>query len=267
MQHQLPRMRDVLLPDRPEITWIPEYPLCSIAVKDFCRNHKATMIKKDEPSVLINFGLAAQQKPEWNDYARFCFALEKGLRQEAFKHLDSFLQTSRLWTLEQKISFVHFLCTGLETYPDSQGICPHPLSTQLLKPTLADWCETGQYNERPFRWYGIYHRSEQHLFKALEINPADDQSRQVLLKWWIHEIYFSLHHLPDGYIGDPAYDKALAEKAKTQIGQLTSTTLQAYWTSILEEDLILLNNYLEWQASGHPDFAQWGLEHHKIVKY
>jgi len=49
---------------------------------------------------------------------------------------------------------------------------------------------------------GTYYRTEKHIFKALEINPADDLARQTILSWWTYGIYYSIHHLPEGYIGE-----------------------------------------------------------------
>lgn len=74
-----------------------------------------------------------------------------------------------------------------------------------MKATLEHWCEKENQDSRPFRWYGKYYKSEDNLLKALELNPRDDIARQTLLNWWTYNIYYSIHHLPEGYIGD-SYD-------------------------------------------------------------
>lgn len=216
----------------------------------------------------MTVGNAALTNPYWKEYANYCFAREKGLRKVAFKHLDNFLKATRTWINDQKIEFVKFLFPYFETVEEADyGPFPQPLSEKLVKPTLEYWCEKENKDERPFRWYGTYYRSEGHLYKALEINPKDDIARQQLLTWWTYNIYFSIHHLPEGYIGDPQKDLELAEKVWYHIDQLSEHNLKKKWSRELEEDMELVKNYIEWEQSGHPNLEQWGKEKNKNVSY
>lgn len=76
-----------------------------------------------------------------------------------------------------------------------------------------------------------------------------------------------MHHLPDGYLGNPADDLALGDLVREHIRLLTSAEKRAYWTQVLEEDLELVRNYVPWKASRHPDLTQWGAEQGKRVSY
>ena len=49
-----------------------------------------TMIAKDQNIALLTVGNSALKNADWTDYANYCFDREKGLRKEAFKHLDKF---------------------------------------------------------------------------------------------------------------------------------------------------------------------------------
>ena len=226
------------------------------------------MITKDQNKPLLTVCNVALTNPNWIEYANYCFAREKDLRKQAFKHLDNFLQSTLNWAMDQKIEFIKFLLSYFETVKDADyDAFPHPLSERLVKHTLEHWCNKENRDERPFRWYGTYYRSEEHLFKALEFNPNDDISRQQLLTWWTYDIYYSIHHLPKGYIGDPNVDLELAEKAKSHIEKLTDKSLKDNWRQELEGDLEFVRNYVEWKKSGHPDLEQWGNENNKRVDY
>lgn len=226
------------------------------------------MIAKDQNIALLTVGKEALKNADWTDYANYCFDREKGLRKEAFKHLDKFLKSTEAWTLDKKIDFVKFLFPFFENVQDADyGPFPQPLSNKLVKPTLTTWCDKEQIDNNPFRWFGKYYRSEEHLFKALEINPADDLARQTILSWWTYNIYYSVHHLPKGYIGEPLDDIKLAEKIKEQIQKLTTPELREHWSKELEEDLELVRNYIDWKTSGHPDFEKWGQENKKQTGY
>ena len=226
------------------------------------------MIAKDQNIALLTVGNAALTDPDFIEYANYCFAREKGLRKEAFKHLDYFLQSTSNWTHDQKIEFVNFLFPFFETVEEADyGPFPQPLSEKLIKPTLEYWCENENIDERPFRWYGTYYRREDHLFKALKLNPGDNIVRQRLLTWWTYNIYYSIHHLPEGYIGDPYEDLKLAEEVKSHIDQLTDVGLREKWTTELEDDLELVKKYIEWEQSENLNFEQWGKENNKRVSY
>jgi hypothetical protein len=226
------------------------------------------MISQDQNKALLTVGNAALTNPNWTEYANYCLAREKGLRKMAFNYLEDFLASAAKWTIDQKIEFIKFLFPFFEIIEDADyGPFPQPLSERLAKPTLEYWCENESKDERPFRWLGIYYRSEEHLLRAIELNPNDDTSRQQLLNCWLYNIYYSIHHLPEGYIGEPLEDLELAEKAIKQIEQLTDSDLKDKWKKRLDANLEFIYNYIEWKKSGNPHFEQWGNDNNKKVSY
>lgn len=226
------------------------------------------MIAEDQNKSLIILAKSAANNPAWVDYANYCLNREKGLRKEAFISLNIFLKNTETWTVEQKKDFVNFLFLVFETVKDADyGGFPQPLSEKLIKPTLLEWCKIEQKNNNPFRWYGKYFRSEEHLFKALKLEPTDNLARTTLISWWSYNLYYSVHHLPDYYIGDPKQDILLSEKIKYHITQLTSQDLKDIWTKEIEEELELIKNYIDWKKSGHPNFNKWGEENNKSIGY
>lgn len=226
------------------------------------------MIAEDQNKSLIILANSASINPVWIDYVNYCFNREKGLRKEAFNSLNIFLKSTESWTFEQKKDFINFLFPIFETVKDADyGGFPQPLSEKLIKPTLLEWCKVEQEDNNPFRWYGKYFRSEEHLFKAIELDSTDDLARTTLISWWSYNLYYSVHHLPDYYIGDPEQDILLSEDIKRQIAQLTSPETRNNWTRELEEDLILIENYITWKKSNHPNFDEWGKENNKSTGY
>ena len=182
--------------------------------------------------------------------------------------MDEFLKSTESWTEEEKIEFVTFLFPFFETIQDADyGAFPQPLSEKLVKPTLEKWCLKEMTDSRPFRWYGKYYHNSEYVNIALKINPQDDEARQTLLDWGTYHLYFSVHHLPEGYIGDLKEDLALIDELRNHIVQLTDVNMQKKWTNELEEDAELVKNYAEWKESGHLDLEKWGEENNKIVSY
>lgn len=226
------------------------------------------MISEDQNRALLTVGNLALQNSEWTDYANYCFDREKGLRKEAFKHLDKFLKITENWPLQKKIEFVKFIFPLFENVVDADyGPFPQPLKDTLLKSSLLAWCESEKLESNPFRWYGKYYQSTEHLFQAVEINPSDDLARVTIIRWWTDSIHFSMHHLPDVYLGDPLEGLILCEQVNDQIKQLTSPALREKWNKILEKLLEIIRNYINWKSSGHPDFEEWGHENQKLTYY
>lgn len=226
------------------------------------------MISDSQNAALLIIGNAACKNTLWQDYANYCFDREKGLRKEAFVNLNKFLTSTNSWDSYSKIEFIKFLFSFLEKTKDADyGPFPQPLKDIFLKPSLKAWCEIEKSDSSPFRWYGKYFNSEEHLHKALILNPADDLARQTLIEWWSYNIYYSVHHLPEGYIGNPYEDIEIAKEIKQHIKQLTNPELKHYWESELDEDLELVYNYIDWKNSGHPNLEAWGKEQNKKVSY
>lgn len=208
------------------------------------------------------------KNPKWINYVSCCIEREKGLRKVALKYLDEFIKEAEIWEVEEKKDFVDFLFSLFETIPEADYVgFPKPLSDKLIKPILIAWCNIEETNNNPFRWFGKYYRSEEHLSKALSLNSSDDKARQTLISWWSYDIYYSVHHLPEYYIGDPYEDIKLSKKIKEQIQQLSTLDLRAYWEKELEEDLELIKNYIDWKDSKHPDFEKWGKENKQKTGY
>lgn len=219
------------------------------------------MIAEDQNKALLILAHATQKREEWREYAAYCLNREKGLRKDAFKHLDNFIKATKKKTLTDRIEFVSFIFPYFEKVAETDyGGFPQPLKKLLIEPTLLEWCTVEEKNSDPFRWYGKYYRSEVHLLKALALNPKDDKARSTLISWWSYAIYHAVHHLPDYYIGDPHEDIALSKKIKGQIDLLVDPKIRKSWEEELEDDLKLVRNYILWKESGHTNFKKWGEE-------
>ncbi len=226
------------------------------------------MISKDQNIALLTVANLAKANSDWSDYTEYCLYREKGLRKHAFKKLDSFIKSTNSWTFDEKINFIKFLFPLFETVEEADyGAFPQPLSERFIKPVLKEWCEIENEDGRPFRWYGKYYRCEGHIYRALEINPKDDIARHTLLSRWTYSVYYSIHHLPEGYIGNYEEDLRLIAKIRECIFQLSDKKSQENWLNEIEEDVEIVMNYRDWKESGHPDLEKWAKENNRQVGY
>lgn len=226
------------------------------------------MIANNQNKALLILADATKEKPEWREYTSYCESREKGLRKEAFKHLNNFINNTENWNLEQRKDFICRIFSIFENTEDADhGGLPQPLSEKLIEPALLAWCKHENNDSRPFRWYGKYYNEEKYLLKAIEINPFDKTARKTIISNWSFQTYYSVHHLPDYYIGNPYQDLQLCREIKEQISLLRDNQSKEYWNKEINEDCELIENYIEWKESGHPDFDQWGQENKKTTGY
>jgi len=226
------------------------------------------MTAKEQNTTLLVIASEASKINSWKDFSKYCFEREKGLRKSAFQNLSNFIGVANGWPVHGKIEFVNFLLPYFDIVDKSDfRALPENLSEGLIKSTLETWCDFEVANPNPFRWYGQYYKSEKHIFKALEIDPSDEKARRILIRWWTYEISFSLHHLPEGYIGDPERDLLLVDNLKEQILLLKDEEEKQFLINELELDLELIKNYLEWEKSGQDNFETWGLQNKRRVGY
>uniref|UniRef100_A0AB33JLN1 Tetratricopeptide repeat protein n=4 Tax=unclassified Prevotella TaxID=2638335 RepID=A0AB33JLN1_9BACT len=205
---------------------------------------------------------------DWCEYAAYYDYRVRGLRKEALKHLDVFLKVAESWSADKKREFVGFCFSLYFEVPDDDFLLSsYPLTMRLLKPTLEEWCRLEPRNAQLYAWYGRYFKSEEHLQQALRLNPEDDLCREALLEKYADAIWYSLHHLPDFYIGNPQDDLVLMADIRVHIDALQSEERKRRWESDYLCDLEIIQNYIAWQKSGHPDFEQWGRENNKITGY
>lgn len=210
----------------------------------------------------------AIKNSQWVEFANFCNYRIKGVRKQAFQHLNSFLASTQKWSLDQKKEFLAFLLPFYETTLHiDYGVFPQPLSNQLIKTTLEQWCKEEDEDNRAFRWLGKFYKDENTLLKALDIDPKDDLSRETLINWWVYNLYGSIHQLPISYLGEPTKDLNEAEKIKTYINKLTDSNKKKYWSDKLNDHIIIINNYIDWKRSSHPDLVTWGKKTNKKVGF
>lgn len=97
---------------------------------------------------------------------------------------------------------------------------PQPLLAQLIQPTLEEWFECEATNPLPAYLLGVFagwsedkpdrvDRFEAALVRDEGFEPA----RLALIDGILGDVDDSQHHLPEGYIGSPARDLMLLNKA------------------------------------------------------
>ncbi len=175
---------------------------------------------------------AASTFPEWLDYALFCSELETGLRRQAFVALRRFIAWIEGVPFGERRRFVSWLLSRSENQKGRHLLIPQPLQTRVIEPTLVEWAAVEPECAEPHRWIG----GQEHLEKAIELDPLDHLARRKLILWLLGQVDFASHELPLGYIGSVSEGLTALKRAEELLVDLPdSADRLAYAADIADE--------------------------------
>jgi hypothetical protein len=234
------------------------------------------VISSGQNQCLRDVAVLALNNAAWADYAAYCTDRERGLRRQAFRHLDRFLATARSWSFEVRKEFVNWLCLQLADYreTDGYGLIPQPLIDRLVISTLDEWANKESTDASPHRWMGLFFAraaysamraglwqsprdAYSHLRAALDRDPNDQLARIRIIEMLIGDAEYSCHHLPDIYIGDPTADATRLAEATEHLVYVCDPGQKARLQSELGHVSQLIEDWVSFKNADESDFNQW----------
>lgn len=200
------------------------------------------------------------------EYKNYLINREKGLRKEAFQHLELFIKDFETRSEAEQMQFIRTLFELENTsFIMDEGI-PYPLR-RVLNGKLQNCCERGNVDEKIFYWVGKYLYRMDYIRKSLEINPNYDDARIFIVKEKLDRLWFATHHLPDYYCkdGEEYEDLKLCEATQNEIEKILSEEKREYLFKDLYFYKELIENYIEWKKSSSLTFEEWGKENNRKV--
>lgn len=200
------------------------------------------------------------------DYKNYLINREKGLRKEAFNHLNSFIKDFEKRDETEQRKFIKKIFEQEENQDAIYVGVPYQLK-QVIDPILEKWCNSDETDERVLYWAGKFMWRLDYVRKSLEINPNFDKARVHLVENDIDRLNFATHHLPDYYCNDTEEkeDLNLCEIVEKEIQKLSSEEKRKLLLKELYFYKELIENYIEWKKEGNKSFEEWGKENNKNV--
>ena len=184
------------------------------------------LMKTDSKKTNELIKLTSKNYPMFADY---CNYLDKGLRKDALKCLESFLDNTKDWDYLTKATFCKTIFSISTTNNDIAFVLTTNLTDKLIKPTLLEIITQEPDNYLAFKWYGQYFRDTAFIKKALDLNPSDSSIKLILLNNLENDIWTSTHHLPDGYLGDINQDEQDIELAFSLLDSFNKKTTEEFF--------------------------------------
>ena len=168
----------------------------------------------------------------WASYSQYCAFQESGLRARAFAVLAEFIQSLQSSSSAERRAFISWLLSFGEDRKGRHLLIPYPLQTQVVEPTLVEWVASEPENPEPHRWLG----GQEHLERALDLNPKDQVARKRLIVFYLSGIDYATHELPSAYLGSIAEGLRTLEKIDELLPALEDNAArQVYREAVAEE--------------------------------
>ncbi|WP_195576727.1 hypothetical protein [Paenibacillus sp. 1001270B_150601_E10] len=217
----------------------------------------------------------------YQPFVEACIHFVKGMRQTALVQLNEFVHASSQWPFEQRQSFTAWIMQVVEGH--DADVLKYPLSIEVILPTLREWMHAPDVTDEVFLWLAKYYgytdgfEKEDLLKRAIALNGLNQQRAiEMLCYMYLDRVDFSVHHLPDYYIGDPKLTLILLDITKEWIKQVKSVDTQ---TALNRERIHykqLIDDWLTCMAEAEQrgeelQFAKWcklhGRKYHWVKAY
>jgi hypothetical protein len=141
------------------------------------------MITKDQNKACLLAAEEACGNPAWRDYGEYCRSRERGLRKQAFAHLNAFLDAAQSWGFDDRRTFVQWLCEKMDTVGEADyGPYPTPLAKRLFQPLFDEWIQNEPSNAEAFALKAQYAPDFDSYRKAVQIDPENQRARLALAR-------------------------------------------------------------------------------------
>ncbi|GAI92490.1 unnamed protein product, partial [marine sediment metagenome] len=137
--------------------------------------------------------------PLCGDLAEYCRLRASGLRREAFKALDRFMDKAAALPTAEKREVINLVYDLALRMPHVHQFIPTPLATRFLGPELEKWLAEVPASLPALRWDGIFWDNAESLKRALEIDPDDALVRRYLInRECLSLLDYGFHHIAEG---------------------------------------------------------------------
>lgn len=190
--------------------------------------------------------------------ALYCELRGKGLRQEAFRKLDTFLTAARARDPKVQRKMVLRILEIHRGLGGAHQFLSMPLKNRFIEPVLETWHREQPENAVPLRELALLRRDTAMLWDALSVCEHDDEVRVALASELLRYVEYATHHLLEGlFIGDETEAAGALDEAKAVLEGLTDPSeAQRLWEE-LKAMTLLLSDWGAYRAAPQGTFPEW----------
>ncbi|MGZ4989076.1 MAG: hypothetical protein ACXWBP_13600 [Limisphaerales bacterium] len=164
------------------------------------------------------------EKRGYGMFAEYCRSREKGRREEAFAHLESFVAEMEKKPFATRRAFAGWLFGFCFYNPHLLEACPVLLRAKIVAPAIDEWIRTEPENPQALRWS----QDERAVLVAVRLAPHDQIAVGRFASMTLARIEYSMHGSAGAQPGHP-HKEELAEL------EAVIALLEANPVAVLEE--------------------------------
>ena len=182
---------------------------------------------------------------EWALYSKYCDTKEKGLRKEALKILNQFIEDINKKPFSKRVEFTNWVEERRFYDHEVIDLIPHPLQKKVIEPTLKEWSDKEPENPVPFRWIN----TKESLIKAIDLDKTEQIARYRLFHKIIGWIDYNQHELEYySYLGNPKQDLELLKLVREKIQGINIYDPKSIF-DVLEARIKICEVFIEFEKS------------------
>jgi hypothetical protein len=213
---------------------------------------------KDNFEGLLQIAQQLEANEHLKQLAAYCRFRELGIRRDAFRALDLFLEESHSFdSATARLAATQIL----EINALTQGVhhfLAQPLVKRFLLPTLQAWMQEDASTNIPVRWLGMLNHDRELLARALSMCPDDVPVRRRLIDFALGDVDHATHHLDESFfIGSVEYATSALELARALIADAPAPATFAPYSSDVQHLSCLIEDWRAYSESPVGSFPEW----------
>ncbi|AMB89112.1 MULTISPECIES: hypothetical protein [Bacillus] len=205
-------------------------------------------------------------------FRQYCVRKEQGLRKDALKVLQSFVEEMNKNEFAARRSFVAWLFDYIERFEDGHYLLVYPLVHGVIHPVLREWENIDPMDVRPYRWQGLFvHQGEglPYLLKALEMGGSKEQRVIVqICKTYFSALWYSFHHIhEDLYLSTYEKDHERIQGIQDVMKLIEDKNVQSNVEKLAVYYNQLLSDWKEFQQTETRGFVKWCADRKKPYEW
>lgn len=205
-------------------------------------------------------------------FRQYCVRKEQGLRKDALKVLQSFVEEMNKNEFAARRSFVAWLFDYIERFEDGHHLLVYPLVHGVIHPVLREWENIDPMDVRPYRWQGLFvHQGEglPYLLKALEMGGSKEQRVIVqICETYLSALWYSFHHIhEDLYLSTYEKDHERIQGIQDVMKLIVDKKVQTNVEKLAVYYNQLLSDWKEFQQTETRGFVKWCADRKKPYEW
>lgn len=205
-------------------------------------------------------------------FRQYCVRKEQGLRKDALKVLQAFIEEMKENDFEVQRSFVAWLFEKIEWFEDGHHLLVYPLIIGVIQPVLQEWEKVDPMDVRPYRWQGLFvHQGEglPYLLKALELGGSSEQRVIVqICETYLSALWYSFHHIhEDLYLSTYEKDQERIQGIEDVLTLIEDKRIRSNVEKQAAYYDQLLSDWKKFQQTETRGFMKWCAERKKPYEW